>query len=180
MAATKRSLNKCVDCKYTWYPKGKDLSARCPECGSVNVKYAGIGILGQLGMGAAIIVVLYIFSGNEKSPAQSTLDGNAAGEQLFPSGSATVDAPPVGGVDPVNNLPLNPGQYGTPNGSKKSLGALNVAPPVSQQKISNSVEKIYSEDEINEMEIAKQYQGDDPIVRRRLQLPSRETGKLIP
>ena len=48
MAATKRSLNKCVDCKYTWYPKGKDLSARCPECASVNVKYAGMGLLGPV------------------------------------------------------------------------------------------------------------------------------------
>ena len=46
--------------------------------------------------------------------------------------------------------------------------------------MNSDIEKTYSEQEISQMEIAKQYQGDDPIVRRRLQLPSRETGRMIP
>jgi len=52
--------------------------------------------------------------------------------------------------------------------------------PVSQTQVNSDIEKTYSEQEISQMEIAKQYQGDDPIVRRRLQLPSRETGRMIP
>lgn len=38
--------------------------------------------------------------------------------------------------------------------------------------------KIYGLAEISEMEKSKQYSGDDPIVRARLGLPSRETGLL--
>src|SRR5262249_54590086 len=35
-----RSLNKCNSCGDTWYPRGRDLSRRCPSCGSGNVVYA--------------------------------------------------------------------------------------------------------------------------------------------
>lgn len=28
----KRPLNLCGDCGYTWHPRGRDLSRRCPEC----------------------------------------------------------------------------------------------------------------------------------------------------
>ena len=31
---TKRPLNACRDCGYTWYPRGKNLSYVCPRCGS--------------------------------------------------------------------------------------------------------------------------------------------------
>lgn len=41
-------------------------------------------------------------------------------------------------------------------------------------------ERVYSDNEIAQMEEEKQYRGDDPIVRRRLGLPSRDTRKLIP
>lgn len=33
----KRSLNKCKDCNDTWYPRGRELSNKCPNCGSSNV-----------------------------------------------------------------------------------------------------------------------------------------------
>jgi hypothetical protein len=31
---TKRPLNRCEACGYTWYPRGKTLSPRCPRRGS--------------------------------------------------------------------------------------------------------------------------------------------------
>lgn len=34
---TRRPLNVCGKCRYTWYPRGKDLSAQCPQCGSRDV-----------------------------------------------------------------------------------------------------------------------------------------------
>ena len=43
--STKRSLNKCAKCYHTWYPRGKELSVRCPECASTEVSYAGSGFL---------------------------------------------------------------------------------------------------------------------------------------
>jgi len=35
---TYRPLNTCKTCGHDWYPRGHDLSARCPECYSNNVK----------------------------------------------------------------------------------------------------------------------------------------------
>jgi len=31
---TYRPQNMCWSCWYTWYPRGKDYSLRCPNCGS--------------------------------------------------------------------------------------------------------------------------------------------------
>ena len=33
---TKQPLNRCKDCGYTWYPRGKSLSPTCPNCGGRN------------------------------------------------------------------------------------------------------------------------------------------------
>ncbi len=35
--STKRPQNKCEDCSYTWYPRGKHQSLKCPSCGGRNV-----------------------------------------------------------------------------------------------------------------------------------------------
>lgn len=34
----KRPQNICKNCDHTWYPKGHNLSQKCPECGSQNVR----------------------------------------------------------------------------------------------------------------------------------------------
>ena len=34
---TKRIHNGCADCSNTWYPRGADMAAKCPRCGSRNV-----------------------------------------------------------------------------------------------------------------------------------------------
>ncbi len=49
-------------------------------------------------------------------------------------------------------------------------------PPVYEQR--SSEERIYTQDEIRKMEEASKYFGDDPIIRKRLGLPSRKTGKI--
>ncbi|MFM0336829.1 hypothetical protein [Paraburkholderia fungorum] len=46
---TKRPLNRCASCGKTWYPRGSNLSSRCPKCGSGKTKLAGLGIVGTLG-----------------------------------------------------------------------------------------------------------------------------------
>jgi hypothetical protein len=55
MALTKRSQNRCRDCNYTWYPKGKSLSIKCPNCGGRSVTfvispivYLVIGLVGLM------------------------------------------------------------------------------------------------------------------------------------
>ena len=34
---TYRPKNECDDCGYTWYPRGKNRSLRCPHCGSRDI-----------------------------------------------------------------------------------------------------------------------------------------------
>src|SRR5438128_436932 len=50
-----RPLNRCRSCGYTWYPRGKNVSLRCPGCGSTAVEVAtlspttlGVGCLGLI------------------------------------------------------------------------------------------------------------------------------------
>lgn len=35
--STQRPRNLCQYCTYTWYPRGRNLSVKCPHCGSENV-----------------------------------------------------------------------------------------------------------------------------------------------
>jgi len=34
---TFRPINTCDQCDYTWHPRGKNRSLKCPSCGSRNV-----------------------------------------------------------------------------------------------------------------------------------------------
>ena len=36
--STKRPQNQCYSCGYSWYPRGKDKSSRCPECGGHEIE----------------------------------------------------------------------------------------------------------------------------------------------
>ena len=38
---TKRPKNKCKECGYAWYPRGNDLSIKCPKCGSEDTTIKG-------------------------------------------------------------------------------------------------------------------------------------------
>lgn len=63
MATTKRPQNKCKKCGYTWYPRGKRISLKCPNCGSNEVGFAG----GGLGLVAALVLGFLLFGG-KKAP----------------------------------------------------------------------------------------------------------------
>ena len=70
MASTKRSQNKCKDCGYTWYPRGKSISLKCPNCGSQDVKIAS----GWIGAGIVIVLAFIIFSGDKKTNQRPASD----------------------------------------------------------------------------------------------------------
>jgi hypothetical protein len=36
---TKRPQNFCKKCGYSWYPRGKSLSPKCPHCGSTHTAF---------------------------------------------------------------------------------------------------------------------------------------------
>lgn len=73
MNATKRSQNKCDACGYTWYPRGKDKSLKCPSCGSNNVSIVNVSIVGG---GGLILLTLFIggviFANNKDTPPEAS------------------------------------------------------------------------------------------------------------
>lgn len=56
---TKRPQNICEDCKYTWYPRGKDVSPKCPRCGSTNTKVTPPNPL-TVALGVIVLMVLIL------------------------------------------------------------------------------------------------------------------------
>src|SRR5262245_22222288 len=72
---TQRPQNSCTKCGYTWYPRGHDLSSRCPNCGSAQVGL--VPVAGAVG-GAALLVVLLIsvlFSSSAQDSGKSSSRG---------------------------------------------------------------------------------------------------------
>lgn len=73
MADTKRSQNKCRKCGYTWFPRGKNISLKCPSCGSTDVGFASAGI-GAIAL-CGLAILMFAGDKNDRNPiaAQSEL-----------------------------------------------------------------------------------------------------------
>lgn len=63
---TKRPLNVCNACGNTWYPRGKDLSNKCPHCGSGDVKISMAGLYMALAA-FGVVAVVWMFSAGSGS-----------------------------------------------------------------------------------------------------------------
>jgi hypothetical protein len=53
----KHLLNRCKNCGHAWFPRGFDLSRKCPNCGGIDVDFTGrfyLGILVVFAVGAGI------------------------------------------------------------------------------------------------------------------------------
>jgi len=58
MAMKQRLLNRCQNCGHTWFPRGFDLSRRCPNCAGEDVDFTGrfyLAILVAFAIGAGIL-----------------------------------------------------------------------------------------------------------------------------
>lgn len=55
----KHLLNRCQNCGRSWFPRGFDLSRKCPDCGSVDVEFTGRIYLGILAIFAALAGILW-------------------------------------------------------------------------------------------------------------------------
>ena len=96
-----RDQNRCKECSYTWYPRGKDLSEECPKCKSSNVAYAG-------GMSCSVLIVLLLVglgiigvssglfkAGNESDSAEDKkVEGLGAEKATSESESGAPPEPP--------------------------------------------------------------------------------------
>ena len=75
MSPTFRPQNKCKRCQYTWHPRGKNLSLRCPNCGSSDVEIVTIPPAVLLGCGGLLILVVIaglISSGRNREEETNT------------------------------------------------------------------------------------------------------------
>lgn len=198
MSKTVHPQNRCEACGYTWYPRGKDLSSVCPRCKSGKVGRSGSGVLG--GLGVIAVLLYFIFHGNTSSRiAEGVVPQPLASSATEPADAfdstavasvasmpAVTSAPrvaipsvalPVAGRS--NDMPPEP-VVGTPS-ETASLPAMTEGPSVSSATVEavGPRDRFFSDEEIWQMEDRAQYHGDDPIVRARLGLPSRETKKLM-
>ena len=178
---TLRSQNKCADCGYTWYPRGKNLSSACPRCKSSKVGYAGPGLLACL----AVLALFYVFGHNSSNPTPQSTAPVALVEESTAASPATSSA-----EAPVTASMAAPAPEPTPSPPKGDAAAVKPSPeppvaslrtaesPVIEPPRQDEAKRVYTDEEIARMEDEKQYHGDDPIVRARLGLPSRETKML--
>jgi hypothetical protein len=202
MAKTLRSQNKCNDCRYTWYPRGKNISRVCPKCGSENVAvvidWAPIPILAVAG----IALYLIFFNGkvdNHTSTIERALDPTHHESPITNDVFARPQAEPGVKQSPLlveaKEKDIETSRRPAPSESEPAaeeilsssfvaspMPAIASAPSSPQADLAIKVEgfeRIYNDEEISALEEQKQYHGDDSIVRSRLGIPSRETRKLI-
>jgi len=195
MAKTLRNQNKCNDCRYTWYPRGKNLSRVCPSCGSENVAV----VTNWTPLIAVAAVGLYLAFGG-KSNSGDAISGTPAPsiEAAAPVESVAPEQPrPESAAMPVRpreqekeeymepartSRPREPEMVPSPAPAPAQEPVVSVnatAPAVPPPVKIDEADRTYTDEEISALEDQKRYHGNDPIVRSRLGIPSRETRKLI-
>jgi hypothetical protein len=119
---TLRPQNRCEGCGYTWYPRGKDLSARCPDCGSTRTALVRVNLavlLGcLLGIGIPFLLCLGLLHEGQGSrqpkPAPiATPDKTRPGDEPKPADPGDVTdkpavTPPAGEGSVVKSSPTAP------------------------------------------------------------------------
>lgn len=192
MAKTLRSQNKCNDCRYTWYPRGKNLSRVCPSCGSENVAT----VMNWAPLLAVAAIALYVAFGGKSNNGTPSEASVAQTETLAPTQAADqgaalrepVAAPPSPRpvkreefIEPARTTrPSEPDVPPLPALAPESSSATTpTAPAPTPTPEVDTFERVYTDEEIAALEDQKRYHGNDPIVRSRLGIPSRETRKLI-
>jgi hypothetical protein len=111
---TKRSRNKCKACGNKWFPKGKNLSDKCPRCGSAEVALAGLGCLGWLGCIVILVVIAAVIYALNQDPAK----------EATPAASTPSAEAPPSSLPPVENAEANASGTWTDLDGRKMQGKL--------------------------------------------------------
>lgn len=72
--STKRPSNYCTKCGRTWYPRGNNVSLKCPNCGNKDVKQGCSVILligGLAAIGSLVGCVCFVIGQNLQTPSDS-------------------------------------------------------------------------------------------------------------
>jgi hypothetical protein len=74
---TLRPRNLCTSCDYEWFPRGRDLSEQCPQCGSADVmvkpfpwKVWAIGSAMWLGL-SLLLAFYFMFAAGPVAPQEA-------------------------------------------------------------------------------------------------------------
>lgn len=93
MNKTLRPQNKCQSCGHTWYPRGKNVSAQCPNCKRTGVsRIKSGGILGIIGL----VVFSYIYPTSTPSEKNKAENAKTTGAPRAVIEAARVDLPQDG------------------------------------------------------------------------------------
>ncbi|MGI4982559.1 MAG: hypothetical protein ACRYGL_04360 [Janthinobacterium lividum] len=117
-SSTLRPQNRCVACGYTWFPRGKSLSMRCPRCSGEDIEEVRTASApsrgrkwGAFTFGAVLLVAVIGWWGHRADTSQAPAsvlasapngDGTAPAAATSEASAITVAQPlMVGGMSPV-------------------------------------------------------------------------------
>jgi hypothetical protein len=126
--STKRPLNRCTNCGKTWYPRGGNLSTRCPKCGSSKTKIAGLGILATLGS-LFLMLVMGGHPGNHNEPSAASHTDSPTRSQ-----SEDLNTQQLNGPATVDSR-LSSEKVGTEGAGAASRDAATIAATASQASL---------------------------------------------
>lgn len=94
-----RPQNRCNNCSYTWFPRGKQRSLRCPGCSSRNIEVVQPPPRSSSGCGPVVLVAIVILIAvvwmSSRSGSGSSTPSTAASEAVAAS---------AGGADTQSDL----------------------------------------------------------------------------
>jgi hypothetical protein len=126
-AINRRPLNVCSSCGYTWYPRGKNLSLKCPNCGASTTQAGNSGcgsVLVALGILAVIPIMALICCGGLGALTSLIGEGKPlASDPTAKPGKGEGNTPPINSQLPhdVENSALTSGES---NGAASAGGEL--------------------------------------------------------
>lgn len=148
----------------------------------------GPGLFSLLVVVGIVYAVWKFFSGasspsavapsNDSAPSAAV--GNQSTLSAHPRGAADSEVAPSH-LAPVENHDVHPAVAQSQMDTPQALPPASASTRADSRPASSATpsDHIFTDAEIDQMEEEKQYHGDDPIVRARLGLPSRETKRLI-
>lgn len=190
MTKSAELIVSCPHCDHMWKARGLSAPGRCPRCGKSLIRRSGSGAGFFIGLVVVVGLVIAGRSGSSDTATSPKPDSivsptQPGGEQSVPgrpdTTSSDVEAS-ASRLAPVENHDIHPtiGQSEVQPAVGTSLPSANErgADEKPETAASSPFERVFTDAEIDQMENEKRYHGDDPIVRARLGLPSRETKRL--
>ena len=119
IAMTQRPQNCCKRCQYTWFPRGKNVSRKCPHCGSTEVDLVPLPPLAPAAMGCVGILLLFavigaIFSGHNENTTSNSIPTDEDGARpVAREKQTTGDRQPRERVRPALVTPFTPTERNT-------------------------------------------------------------------